>query len=68
MKIVSGRFDADAFAICMFTPLDGAIMISRILGNDKQVKLITDMPKREIEEIAWVFSVSHFGNPLQPHR
>ena len=43
-------FDADAFAIRMFTLIEGAIMISRIQGNDKQIKLITDMLKAEIQQ------------------
>lgn len=43
-------FDADAFAIRMFTLIEGAIMISRIQGNDRQIKLITDMLKNEIEQ------------------
>jgi TetR/AcrR family transcriptional repressor of nem operon len=43
-------FDSDIFAIRMFTLIEGAIMISRIQGNDKQIKLITDMLKAEIQQ------------------
>ena len=43
-------FDADIFAIRMFTLIEGAIMISRIQGNDRQIKLITDMLKAEIQQ------------------
>ncbi len=43
-------FDADVFAIRMFTLIEGAIMISRIQGNDRQIKLITDMLKTEIQQ------------------
>jgi AcrR family transcriptional regulator len=51
---VSGEFnctfDADVFAIRMFTLIEGAIMISRIQGTDRQIKLITDMLKAEIQQ------------------
>ncbi len=43
-------FDADVFASRMFTLIECAIMISRIQGTDRQIKLITDMLKAEIEQ------------------
>lgn len=37
------------FAIKMFTLIEGAILTSRILGSNHQMKVITDMLKKEIE-------------------
>jgi TetR/AcrR family transcriptional repressor of nem operon len=53
MGIDEGEFqpdlDAGAFAIRMFTFLEGAIWISKVFNNNQQAKMITDMLKNEIE-------------------
>lgn len=43
-------FDANRFAVKMFTMVEGAILIGRIQNSAGQVIVITDMLKAEIEE------------------
>jgi TetR/AcrR family transcriptional repressor of nem operon len=43
-------FDANRFAVKMFTMIEGAILISRIQNSIGQMILITDMLKAEIEQ------------------
>lgn len=43
---------ADAFAVKVFTLLEGAILTSRVLGGNTQMILITDMLKTEIQGFA----------------
>lgn len=43
-------FDANTFALKMFTIIEGAILISRVKSDAGHMKLITDMLKKEIEE------------------
>ncbi|HEY2583764.1 MAG TPA: TetR/AcrR family transcriptional regulator [Mucilaginibacter sp.] len=44
------NFDAEMFAVKMFTMIEGAILISRIQSSNSNMKLITDILKSEIEE------------------
>jgi TetR/AcrR family transcriptional repressor of nem operon len=43
-------FDANRFAVKMFTMIEGAILIGRIQNSAGQVIMITDMLKAEIEQ------------------
>jgi TetR/AcrR family transcriptional regulator, transcriptional repressor for nem operon len=43
-------FNADLFAVKMFTMIEGAILISRVQNNTHNMKLITDMLRAEIEQ------------------
>jgi AcrR family transcriptional regulator len=43
-------FDAELFAVKMFTMIEGAILISRIQNSNSHMKIITDMLRSEIEE------------------
>jgi TetR/AcrR family transcriptional repressor of nem operon len=43
-------FNAEMFAIKMFTMIEGAILVSRIQNSNHNMKLITDILKSEIEE------------------
>jgi AcrR family transcriptional regulator len=52
--ITSGEFkptwDSKEFALKMLALIEGGVMISRIAGNNNQVRTITKMIKKEIEE------------------
>ena len=52
--VISGEFkksfNAEIFAIRMFTMIEGAIMISRIMGNNHQMKVVTDLLRAEIDQ------------------
>jgi len=43
-------FDADMFAVKMFTMIEGAVLVSRVKGNNKHMELITGMLRGEIEQ------------------
>ncbi|HEY9048333.1 MAG TPA: TetR/AcrR family transcriptional regulator [Ohtaekwangia sp.] len=49
-KEFSKRFDAETFSIKAFAMLEGGTFISRTMGNQQQMKVITDILKKEIEE------------------
>jgi AcrR family transcriptional regulator len=44
------NWDAQEFAIKMFALVEGGIMMSRIAGNNKAMKVIADSLKKEIED------------------
>lgn len=43
-------FEAETFAIKMFTMIEGAILISRVQNSNNHMQLIVDILKAEIEE------------------
>jgi len=43
-------FDADLFAVKMFTMIEGAILISRVQSSNSHMMLVVDMLKKEIEQ------------------
>ncbi len=43
-------FNAEIFAIKMFTMVEGAIMISRVQGSDHQMSVVADLLKAEITQ------------------
>ncbi|MDB5140085.1 MAG: TetR/AcrR family transcriptional regulator [Mucilaginibacter sp.] len=43
-------FNADTFAVKMFTMIEGAVLISRVQSSNSHMQLITDMLKAEIEQ------------------
>jgi AcrR family transcriptional regulator len=43
-------FDADAFAIKMFTMIEGAILISKVQNSNRHMHVVIDMLKAEIEQ------------------
>jgi TetR/AcrR family transcriptional regulator, transcriptional repressor for nem operon len=44
------KFNAETFAVKMFTMIEGAILISRIQSSNAHMTLITDLLKSEIEQ------------------
>ncbi|ASZ12224.1 TetR/AcrR family transcriptional regulator [Chitinophaga pendula] len=51
--IQAGEFDpsvnARHFAVKMFTMIEGAILVTRVLGNPQQMKIVTDILAAEID-------------------
>ena len=45
-----GTFDADIFAIKMFTMIEGAILISKVQNSNKHMLIVTGILKAEIEQ------------------
>jgi len=43
-------FDADIFAIKMFTMIEGAILISKVQNSNKHMQVVTGILKAEIEQ------------------
>lgn len=43
-------FDADMFAVKMFTMIEGAILISKVQNSDKHMHMVIGMLKAEIEQ------------------
>jgi len=43
-------FDASLFAVKAFTMIEGAILVCRVQGNNRQMRIITDILRKEIEE------------------
>jgi TetR/AcrR family transcriptional regulator, transcriptional repressor for nem operon len=43
-------FDAELFAVKMFTMIEGAILIGRVQNNTGNMKIISDMLRHEIEQ------------------
>jgi AcrR family transcriptional regulator len=54
--VKSGHFttsvNAETFAIMMFNLLEGSILASRVLGNNRQIKVVIDILKGEIEKFS----------------
>ena len=46
----SKTFDADTFAIKMFTMIEGAILISKVQNSSKHMRVVINMLKTEIEQ------------------
>lgn len=45
-----GTFDADIFAIKMFTMIEGAILISKVQNSNKHMQVVTGILRTEIEQ------------------
>ena len=43
-------FNAANFSVKMFTMIEGAILVSRVQGNNNHMQLVTDLLKEEIEQ------------------
>ena len=43
-------FNAGNFSVKMFTMIEGAILVSRVQGNNSHMQLVTDLLKEEIEQ------------------
>lgn len=43
-------FDADLFSVKAFTMIEGGMWASRVQNNSRQIKLVTDILKKEVEE------------------
>jgi AcrR family transcriptional regulator len=44
------EFDASLFAVKAFTMIEGAILVCRVQGNHRQMRIITDILRKEIED------------------
>lgn len=43
-------FDASLFAVKAFTMIEGAILVCRVQGSNRQMRIITDILRKEIED------------------
>jgi AcrR family transcriptional regulator len=43
-------FDASLFSVKAFTMIEGAILVCRVHGNNRQMRIITDILRKEIED------------------
>jgi AcrR family transcriptional regulator len=44
------EFDATLFAVKAFTMIEGAVLVCRVQGNNRQMRIITDILRKEIED------------------
>lgn len=44
------EFDATLFAVKAFTMIEGAILVCRVQGSNRQMRIITDILRKEIED------------------
>ncbi len=47
---LSEDFDAELFAIKAFTMLEGATLVARVQGSPRQMRIVTDILRKEIED------------------